>query len=141
MPDSKHKKTARIARRRRVAAGLVEGREIKEIAAQERVSTRTVLRDLRDPQTTELLSGLVARHGPELERLFVRSLHAVDEALDAETSNDGRRAVDHRSRLWAVQQLARLLQVCTARSEAAEGAQRGWTWTELKQVWLEAQRG
>lgn len=153
MPDSKHKQKARIARRRRVAAGLVEGKEIKEIAAVERVSTRTVLRDLKDPETTELLARLVRHHGPDLERLFARSLRAVDQALDATIPAPGdptgavkkrgekaRTLPDHRSRLWAVQQLARLLQVCATRSET-DHQQRGWTWSELRQVWLEAQRG
>jgi hypothetical protein len=97
-----------------VAAALVEGKSVTQIARQERVSRSTASKQANSPEVQLLITALVEAERVQIRSLFQQALKAVEDSFAA-----NRTAVyeggtvdlgaDHYARLTGVKCLTQLL--------------------------------
>lgn len=113
--SSKAKKKTHAARKARVAAALVAGRSVTEIAKKERVSRATASKEANSPEVQLLITSLVEAERDMIRTLFQKSLRAVEESFSAERISVGDKGKlincgpDHYARLTGVKCLRDLL--------------------------------
>lgn len=121
MSSPRKSKTAKKGLSQRVAAGVVAGKKVTQIARDEKISRATASRVANSPETQIVITALVEQHRDRIGAIFAKSLGVVDEALDATKTALVEGCVvdmgaDHYARLTAVKRLNELL---TAGRQAA----------------------
>ena len=115
MPTKKRGSPEGAARRRRIAAGIVQGKSLAAIARAEGVSRQTIW---KQAATAEVHQIVVAAVNHELERIgqmFGQALKAIEEAFRARMVRAGKDGQpidlgpDHYARLTAVDRFIKLL--------------------------------
>lgn len=103
------------ARQVRVAASLVAGKSVTEIARAEGVSRATASKEANSPEVQLLITSLVEGERDTIRSLFAKGLSVIGGAFEAERFgvNETGAAVplgaDHYARLTAVKCLTQLL--------------------------------
>lgn len=109
----------REGRRQAIAAGVVAGRPIAEIARTQGVSRSWASREANAPQTKLLIAELLDARRGQVEKLVDQALKAMGDAFGAKELGQP----DHRVRLLAVK---RVLELAAAgrRGDGDEGVQQ-----------------
>jgi hypothetical protein len=98
-----------------VAASLVKGNSVTQIAREERVSRATASKEANSPEVQLLITSLVEAERVKIRELFVKGLAVVEGSFEAERwgADDKGNAVllgpDHYARLTGVKCLTQLL--------------------------------
>ena len=73
----------RESRRQTLAAGILQGQTVTELAKRERVSRTYASREANAPETRLLMAELLGQHRRKVSRLVGKALIRIDHALDA----------------------------------------------------------
>jgi hypothetical protein len=133
---------ARLARRVRMAGAKLAGRSIAAIAREERISANWASAELNSADCRQIIIGLVNSQFSLTERLFSRSLTAIDEALVAQRVGLSNGLVvamgaDHYARLAAVKRFLEIILAGRPASKLPEDAPGEKTCTlEMLESWF-----
>ncbi|MEP6538998.1 MAG: hypothetical protein ABJF23_26920 [Bryobacteraceae bacterium] len=99
--------------RPRIAAAVLSGKKVTEIAQDESISRSQASRDVNAAETKQLICELVEKQHVRMEAMFDRVLKVTEEAFEAQAySKDGMAiGADHYARLQAAKVF---LAICTA---------------------------
>jgi hypothetical protein len=75
------KTATREARRQKLAAAIVTGKSIKQIAAEEGVSRNWASREANAPATRLLIDKILDKHSDEVEELVDAGLQAIRDCI------------------------------------------------------------
>ncbi len=115
----------------------IGGESVTAIAAAEGLSRDWVGKELRSPESRQIILRLVERHHIRIERLFVTTLDAIDAAFKAQRTvhfMGGRVSLgpDHYARLTAAKRYLEVVSLGRPVAQAQDGAAKvGMTYDEL----------
>jgi hypothetical protein len=115
---TKPRKVRTTARRRKIAAGLIAGKAIAQVARETGISRQWASREAQQPETRIELAGLLGSQHAKLERLVARAVAVIGAAMGATkvaAIKDGGTVdlgADHYARLQAVKRLLELIVAC-----------------------------
>jgi len=118
---SRPAKARTTARRRKIAAGLVAGKAVAEVARETGISRQWASREAQQPETQVELATFLAEHQLALRGLVARAVSVIGEGLGATkvvaTKEGGALDLgpDHYARLQAVKRLIELVTAGQAR--------------------------
>jgi hypothetical protein len=136
-PDSKTARTA--ARRQRLAAGLVTGKSVADLAIENGISRATASRDANSPEVRQIIVDLVSSHRKEIDGLFsatvavIRDAYAADQLVVAKDGTVLNIGPDHYARLSAVGRFTKLITAGrpTAKPPDEAPAERPNPWSDF----------
>jgi len=73
----------RASRRQKLAAGVLSGQTVTELARSQKVSRTYASREVNSAETRLLMAELLAKHREQIGQLVAKSLNRIDQALDA----------------------------------------------------------
>jgi hypothetical protein len=134
-PKSKPKTAvaARLKRRRqKVAAGLLAGKTVTQLAKDEGVTRSHLSREANQPETRLLMAELLGSHKDQVVRLVGMSLDVIESAFDAGKMGATKEGLsfdlgaDHFARLTAAKRLVEM--ITAAKVEDSREAPGTITW-------------
>lgn len=137
-------KAGRAARVQRVASGVLAGRKITQIAADQGLSRATASKLANSPAVQLLVTALVEVERTQIRALFKKGLKAVEESFRAKryTVYEGAKidlGPDHFARLTGVKRLTELLTAGRTAQKPDPPPRKTITVDELRQVLYEAE--
>ena len=124
---AKPTKARTTARRRKIAAGLVVGKAIAEVARETGISRQWASREAQQPETQVELAAFLGQHHAALRGLVARAVEVIGDGLQATkvaaTKEGGALDLgpDHYARLQAVKRLIELVTAGQPRVSAGAG--------------------
>jgi hypothetical protein len=136
-----------VARRQKVAAGLVAGKSVTQLARETKISRSHLSREVNATETRLVLQELLAAHHKKVKRLVGRTLTAIDEAFKASKilpmhDSDGEAVTldggaDHYARLTAAKRVLELLDAAKPTGQYAPGTVTWEAFLQLRATYLE----
>jgi hypothetical protein len=116
----------RKRRRQKVAAGLLAGKTVTELAKEEGLTRSHLSREANQPETRLLMAELLGSHKEQVLRLVGKSLDVIESAFDAGKMGATKEGIildfgaDHFARLTAAKRFVEMITAVKAedRSEA-----------------------
>lgn len=125
------KGATRQARRQKLAAAVIAGKPIADVAKEEGVSRSWASRETNAPATRVLIDKLLDSHQERIAGLIPRCLDVIENGFEA---NDGL-LPDHRVRLLSAK---RLIELCSAGRKHEEGTgDVTLTWQQFVTIYQE----
>ena len=122
----------RKRRRQKVAAGLLAGQTVTELAKEEGVTRSHLSREANQPETRLLMAELLDVHKEQLVRLVGMSLDVIESAFDADKTAATKEGLsvdlgaDHFARLTAAKRLVEM--ITAAKAEDSHDVPGTITW-------------
>jgi hypothetical protein len=151
-PKGKAATSAKLAaRRQKVAAGIVAGKSVTQLAKETKVSRSHLSREVNASETRLVLQELLAAHHKKVRKLVGRTLTAIDEAFKASKilpmhDSDGEAitldgGADHYARLTAAKRVLELLEAAKPTGQYAPGTITWQAFLELRRTYQEGVDG
>ncbi len=137
-------KAGQAARGQRVAAGVLAGKSITDIARGEGVSRATASRLGNSPEVQLLVTSLVEAERTKIRGLFTKALNAIQASFEANRTGiyEGAKVdlgPDHFARLTGVKRLTEVLTAGRTSQKPDPPQKKTFTLDDLKQALSEAQ--